>query len=568
MPCMLLYDAVQSCKACKEFTAFTIQDVDTAFAKVVPVRYSQPLALSGKCKGIIISAYNAGHSLGGSIWKIRKDTDEVVYAVDFNHMKERHLSKGTILSDVMSRPSILITDCLNANVVQMRRRQRDELLFRNGYQVIHLFRHVSLLHRISELEKFRGPKVVVASFPGLELGFARDLLLEWSRQPDNTVILTDRALNGTLAREMYDVFSAADNPTQIVSLNAVKDLEVSRAVELQGEELAEFRMREAEKKEKEAAEEAARNKLGIMEEDSDLSDEEDAVETSGKASTAPFDLYIKDTTKTSHYFKQSQSFKMFPCTEIRPKVDDYGEVIDPTTISGDDAKAQETSQMLDEIGLDLKRNAPLKLEDEKPVKYITEQIQLELRCKLIYVDFEGRVDGRSLKEIITQLAPRKLVSRSIEKSVKENPALTNDVFLAATQTWQNISVATNVYQAARVADYEVALVPAFVRESDYNEQESDANVPAKHGPPVLDLLPPIYRKSRIPVVVGEIRLSEFRRVLADNGFATEFVEGCLVVNKSLVVRKTPGGKLAVEGRIGSDYFKLRSLLYHENVIVR
>jgi len=43
----------------------------------------------GKCKGIILTAYSAGHTLGGTIWKIKKDTDEILYAVNYNHKKER-----------------------------------------------------------------------------------------------------------------------------------------------------------------------------------------------------------------------------------------------------------------------------------------------------------------------------------------------------------------------------------------------------------------------------------------------------------------------------------------------
>jgi len=36
-----------------------------------------------------IHASAAGHSLGGAIWKIKKDTDDIVYAVNWNHKKER-----------------------------------------------------------------------------------------------------------------------------------------------------------------------------------------------------------------------------------------------------------------------------------------------------------------------------------------------------------------------------------------------------------------------------------------------------------------------------------------------
>lgn len=34
--------------------------------------------------------YNAGHSLGGTIWRISKDQEEFVYAVDYNHKSEKY----------------------------------------------------------------------------------------------------------------------------------------------------------------------------------------------------------------------------------------------------------------------------------------------------------------------------------------------------------------------------------------------------------------------------------------------------------------------------------------------
>lgn len=43
----------------------------------------------GKCQGITITAYAAAHTIGGTIWKIKQDTDEIVYAVDINHQKEK-----------------------------------------------------------------------------------------------------------------------------------------------------------------------------------------------------------------------------------------------------------------------------------------------------------------------------------------------------------------------------------------------------------------------------------------------------------------------------------------------
>lgn len=52
----------------------------------------------GKGEGIVISPHEAGRLLGGTIWKITKDGEDVLYAVDFNHRKERYPVNALILS--------------------------------------------------------------------------------------------------------------------------------------------------------------------------------------------------------------------------------------------------------------------------------------------------------------------------------------------------------------------------------------------------------------------------------------------------------------------------------------
>ena len=63
-----------------------------AFGAFVPVRYVQHSALSGRGAGITVTAYAAGHMLGGAVWKVHKEAEDVVYAVDYNHRKEKHLN--------------------------------------------------------------------------------------------------------------------------------------------------------------------------------------------------------------------------------------------------------------------------------------------------------------------------------------------------------------------------------------------------------------------------------------------------------------------------------------------
>lgn len=47
--------------------------------------------------------------------------------------------------------------------------------------------------------------------------------------------------------------------------------------------------------------------------------------------------------------------------------------------------------------------------DETPTKYISFQDSIAIKCMLQYIDFEGLTDGRSIRNILTKIAPRKLV---------------------------------------------------------------------------------------------------------------------------------------------------------------
>lgn len=91
---------------------------------------------SGKAQGLTITAFNAGHTLGGTMWKIRSPAaGTILYAVNINHMRERHLD-GTVLVrqgatgafEPLARPDLLITDAQRADVRSSRRKDRDASL--------------------------------------------------------------------------------------------------------------------------------------------------------------------------------------------------------------------------------------------------------------------------------------------------------------------------------------------------------------------------------------------------------------------------------------------------------
>ncbi len=123
---MFLYDAHQAQASVRDFDAFSLDDVDDVFATVRQLKYSQHLRLGGKGKGIVVTPYAAGHSLGGTLWKISKENEDIIYAVDYNHKKERHLNP-TVL-ETLTRPTLLITDARNALVTHRARNERDKEL--------------------------------------------------------------------------------------------------------------------------------------------------------------------------------------------------------------------------------------------------------------------------------------------------------------------------------------------------------------------------------------------------------------------------------------------------------
>merc|ERR1712179_642144 len=95
------------------------------------------------------------------------------------------------------------------------------------------FRHLKLCHSMAEVNKVPAPKVVLASMPDMECGFARDLFLQWCSNPKNSVILTSRSSPGTLGRDL--IVNGGDRTIPI---------EVRRRIKLTGQELEQFRAKE------------------------------------------------------------------------------------------------------------------------------------------------------------------------------------------------------------------------------------------------------------------------------------------------------------------------------------
>ncbi|ORZ39956.1 beta-lactamase-like protein [Catenaria anguillulae PL171] len=82
-----------------------------------------------------------------------------------------------------------------------------------------------------------------------------------------------------------------------------------------------------------------------------------------------------------------------------------------------------------------------------------------------------------------------------------------------------------------------------------------AAMPPTRSVPVLDVIDALHSQRHPSVVIGTVRLTDFKSVLDEQGFATEFVRGCWSSN----------GHITVEGQVCPEYYSVRKLLYQQHV---
>ncbi|KAG2388686.1 hypothetical protein C9374_000125 [Naegleria lovaniensis] len=216
---MHMYDACQNVKQREDFETFDLDDVDLCFDNIIQLKYSQRYPLSQQMGGmtqientnmdlenegvegedgevggstnlvaemegekLVICPFLAGHTLGGTIWKITKETDEIVYAVDFNIKKERHLN-GSVLGELGGKPSLLITDAYNIKPIP----STEVTLVpksSSSKETVPMRRDKQIVTSVVEALKRDGNVLMPVETAGRVLELMLILEEEWKRKPD------------------------------------------------------------------------------------------------------------------------------------------------------------------------------------------------------------------------------------------------------------------------------------------------------------------------------------------------------------------------------------------------
>ncbi|KAJ4478320.1 beta-lactamase-like protein [Lentinula aciculospora] len=533
------------------------------------------------------------------------------------------------------------------------------------------FRHLEFFPNPQALiQKYssKDPKLILAVPASLSHGPSRQLFCSFAAVPDNVILLTGRSESGTLGRVLFDKWNDSQRPEtkwdngkigSNIMMDGTMKLQMKSKEPLQGIELEEYLQKEQAAREKEAASQAAlARQQRILEADEDDSDsdedsdedEEDEVrralgqtdDSEERSSTRrkrdggdgndwnnmddegltkqllSFDIYLKgNVSKATSFFKhvggQTHRFRMFPYVEKKRRVDEYGETVDvgmwlrkskilEEEAESDDIKDYRRRQAEEEM-----KKAAL----EPPSKFVTTEVEVQMCCRLLFVDLEGLSDGRAIKTIIPQISPRKMVivhatddaTDTLIQSCANIRAMTKDIHAPrmgeSVQIGQQISSFSisisdellSSMKMSRFEDNEVGFVTGRVVTSVSSTipiLEPVSVSPSALPKPVAAVeAPPRLLGSRPPAtlpsstMIGELKLTSLKSRLTAIGVQAELVgEGVLICgggakfsgtpdssDETVAVRKTGTGGVELEGNVSDVYYVVRKEIYALHALV-
>lgn len=248
-----------------------------------------------------------------------------------------------------------------------------------------------------------------------------------------------------------------------------------------------------------------------------------------------------------------------------------------------------------------------------PTKCVVEKKQLNIRCSLLYIDFEGRSDGESIKRILSLVNPRNLILvHGVEEATdhlaeycRQNTSIqVNQVFTPRSGETVDSTGERYIYQVklrdalvsslqfSRARDAELAWVDGQLhmnsseshvglvledgelRDEEEGHEKMETNQSNENGKeepmdtvPVLEQLQLSQITGHTSVYINEPRLSDFKQVLNKAGIQAEFAGGVLICNNNVAVRRNETGRVGLEGAVCDDYYKIRELLYEQYAVV-
>ncbi|KHJ99454.1 RNA-metabolizing metallo-beta-lactamase [Oesophagostomum dentatum] len=493
MGMMFMYDWINSLMSVENFELFTLDDVDVAFDRMQKLKFNQTVPLRGDSQ-IKITALPAGHMIGGAMWRItRHDEEDIIYAVDYNHKKERHLNGCSF--DTILRPYLLITDSLNAMYTQPRRKERDEQLVttilktvrQNGDCVIVIDtagRVLEIAHLLDQLwantqsglQKYN--LVMMSHVAASVVEFAKSQV-EW--MSDKVLKLEEQEkrqaeLRGYDSDDDDDMIASALAAVETLRTKKTREEEAASATK-NGEKLPKMAtpmVIDVEPKEEihersdvngdmESCAIPGLTMATVKVRDEALNDAPAFIPTGTTFPTRKRRPVRHNITMQAMMRYRMPFFKrfmpimlpMYPLLEEKVKWDVYGEKYRPEdyTVSKLRVHLPVPQEIIKEAD-DPTANMAVPVVDDAPTKCITVVEKIEVSCNVEYIEFEGRSDGESVKKLIAQMKPKQLIlvhgsgpsTRHLAQHCYDNNIAQGHIFTPSVGETVDATVASHIYR--------------------------------------------------------------------------------------------------------------------------
>ena len=448
-----------------EYEYLSTKDIDKAFDRITTLRYSQPTILS---HGISITAYPAGHTIGGTIWNIRKDQENIVVMVDWNHAKERviggHLENKTLR--LLDRASCLITDvrgCSQSIPTRKTREQRfisiSALSSSNVDSVTNALNSGKCVFipapppaRSLELLTLIDITKQLSIYPIFYLGKTTQkavaqtrTMLEWlsgeitsdsplalpsitlvheyaelsSGKPGPRLVIVDdvNLHPGTFAYQTFLDFKETGNlmlfPSNKVSPNSISAnlLQETNTLPQTISKPLKIPHIERDPLEQEELSQYKRTKSLAAEKLASELFQQQQFDYSEDESDEDEEVAVKPVITTGFDFWRGEGKRTFPFLERRFRRDEFGMEVKAEEYShiDDSTRIVTGTRNVGEVGR--KRKWEEEEEEDVPQREVKSEIEVDMNVLVEYVDLEGLHDGRAVGNLLPRCNPRKIVPR-------------------------------------------------------------------------------------------------------------------------------------------------------------
>ncbi|KAK9822093.1 hypothetical protein WJX74_006421 [Apatococcus lobatus] len=468
---------------------------------------------------------------------------------------------------------------MNDSVARQFERQQTNPFMCRHVRTCHTRHDVGMLNK----DRGGGPKVVLATLASLEAGLARQLFIEWARDPKNLIVFPLQAQEGSVAAQVQA-------HEQEGSGKLILRMSTGRWVPLEGAELEAHL--QAQKSPRDVTHSAAHEQT----DEASHTAPDDQANLELPASAEPMDAEVVAAHESLHQHRNAAATidgfqvpegaagPMFDGDDANSDVwDQFGYAVPEDFFQTSDAGVM---QVADGSASMMEQDEVEPAAPEVPRKLVQSLHNVQVNAKVASYHYDGLADSRSLLITLTTIAPRQLIvihgtaeaSNTLRaQCIKEMPALTK-VHAPASGETIDLSLAVSAHQLQLSARLLQSVTlhslpdqkPADAKHRKFKVAWMDGTVIQRHGQAQnMEVVPAeqggLACHSSGGVFLGSFRLSGIKQALEQLDIRADFAGPCLVCPGPVTI-SIEDEELTFAGPLSSMFFQIRDIVYQQHLL--